>query len=98
MASKLGSLNAAHASKTAYSHANSHSMVGKIAAYANAKATLAADEAALTNNPTNVALQAKVTQDEAKLTATENTLAQARHVPSLSHAMITALNGLVGNK
>ena len=33
VSSQLGNLNAAHASKTALSHANPHSMVGKIAAY-----------------------------------------------------------------
>ena len=39
VSSQLGDLNAAHASKTALSHANPHSMVGKIAAY---KATVLA--------------------------------------------------------
>jgi hypothetical protein len=94
----LGALNAAHASKSALSHANPNSMVGKIAAYNQARAVLADDEAALANNTTNMALQAKVTLDEAKLTATENTLAQARHVATLTPAMITALNSLLGNK
>jgi hypothetical protein len=97
-ASMLGPLNAAHASKTAYSHANPHSMVGKIAAYANARATLAAAEAKLALNPNNATLQAMVVQDKVTLTTTEQTLARARHVTSLTQAMITALNGLIGNK
>jgi hypothetical protein len=97
-ASMLGPLNAAHASKTAYSHANPHSMVGKIAAYANAKATLAAAEAKLALSPNNATLQAMVTQDKMTLTMTEHTLARARHVTSLTQAMITPLNSLIGNK
>jgi hypothetical protein len=98
IASVLGPLNAAHASRSALSHANPNSMVGKIAAYANARSALAAAEAALAKDPTNLALQAKVTQDQARLAATENTLAQARHVTALTTPMITALNNLLGNK
>jgi len=36
LASALGSLNASHASKQAFAHASSHSVVGQLAAYAAA--------------------------------------------------------------
>lgn len=49
IASKLGALNAAHASPTALSHASSTSEVGKIAAYANAMNAYSA--AVSTNEP-----------------------------------------------
>ena len=85
IASMLGALNAAHASKTALAHANRGSRVGRIAAYNAAiskaeqsvdvaQANLAAARQALTMNPTNTALQAAVTQDQATLAAARKTL------------------------
>jgi hypothetical protein len=114
VSSALGALNAAHASRTALSHANPHSRVGRIAAYSRAvsaaeqgvdtaAANLAAAKAALAKDPTNTSLQAAVTQDQAKLAAarrtltrTEFTFARAAANKSVTSAVISALNSLLG--
>jgi hypothetical protein len=110
----LGALNAAHASKTALAHANRGSRVGRIAAYNLAvskadqsvdvaQANLAAARQALAMNPTNPALQAAVTQDQATLAAarktltrTEFTFARRAANKSVTPTVISALNGLLG--
>jgi hypothetical protein len=87
IASMLGALNAAHASKTALSHAHPTSRVGRIAAYSRAVsaaersvnvavANLAAAKAALAKDPTNPSLQMAVTQDQANLAAARRTLSR----------------------
>ncbi|HME83756.1 MAG TPA: hypothetical protein VKG91_04190 [Roseiarcus sp.] len=87
IASMLGALNAAHASKTALSHAHPTSRVGRIAAYSRAvsaaehsvdvaEANLAAARAALAKDPTNPSLQMAVTQDQANLAAARRTLSR----------------------
>ena len=114
IASMLGALNAAHASKTALAHANRSSRVGRIAAYNAAvskaeqsvdvaQANLAAARQALAMNPTNPALQAAVTQDQATLAAarktftrTEFTFARRAANKSVTPTVISALNGLLG--
>jgi hypothetical protein len=87
IASMLGALNAAHASKTALSHAHPTSRVGRIAAYSRAvsatehsvdvaEANLAAARAALAKDPTNPSLQMAVTQDQTNLAAARRTLSR----------------------
>jgi hypothetical protein len=87
IASMLGALNAAHASKTALSHAHPTSRVGRIAAYSRAvsaaehsvdvaEANLAAARAALAKDPTNPSLQMAVTQDQTSLAAARRTLSR----------------------
>ena len=71
--SSLGALNAAHASKTALSHANPRSRVGKIAAYDRAV-------------------------DTHKSTAAQLAAAQAAANKTVTKAVISALNGLLGDK
>ena len=94
IASMLGALNAAHASKTALSHAHPTSRVGRIAAYSRAvsaaehsvdvaAANLAAAKAALAKDPTNPSLQMAVTQDQANLAAARrNSFANGVHICS----------------
>jgi hypothetical protein len=83
----LGALNAAHASKTALSHAHPTSRVGRIAAYSKAvsaaehnvnvaAANLAAARAALAKDPANPSLQMAVTQDRANLAAVRRNLSR----------------------
>jgi hypothetical protein len=87
IASMLGALNAAHASKTALSHAHPTSRVGRIAAYSKAvsaaehsvpvaAANLAAATAAPAKDPNNPSLQMAVTLDQANLAAARTTLSR----------------------
>ena len=55
ISSQLGALNAAHASKTAFAHANPRSRVGKIATYASTRS--AASLAAAANKTVTAAVQ-----------------------------------------
>ncbi len=83
MASKLGSLNAAHASETARANAAPNSRVGQIAAYE--QATLAAREAE--NDEAMIALE------EA---AAEALAAASNKNNSDDPAVVAAVNGLLG--
>ena len=90
-------LNAAHASKTALTHANPHSRVGKIAAYSKAvsraEASLDAALAAFAINPTP-ANKAAVIAARKTLTQTEFTFARRAANKSVTPTVISALNGL----
>jgi hypothetical protein len=95
----LGALNAAHASKTALSHANRGSRVGRIAAYntavTKAEANLDAAQATFAMNPTT-ANMAKVIAARKTLTRTEFTFARRAANKSVTPTVIGALNGLLG--